>query len=110
MLGEQEATSSSGAAPEGLRGLAPAGAAGVERIESKLADAKKNGMTRRKIQYWVTPPQADAEFGRTWNRSWICIRNPTIRIVPSMDEQPVQLVKETRPPMAHERPRRVDYE
>ena len=55
----------SGAAPEGLRELvvAPAGAAGrrVGDIESishdHPADAKKNGMTRRKIQYWVIPPQ-----------------------------------------------------
>ena len=26
------------------------------------ADAKKNGMTQRKIEYWVIPPEADAEF------------------------------------------------
>ena len=45
------------------------------------ADAKKNGMTRRKIQYWVIPPQADLHRvrARTWNRSWICTsETPTI--------------------------------
>ena len=51
---------------------------------------------------------------RTWNRSWICIQNPTIQIVPSCawTSKPVQLVKEARPPMAatKKRPRRVDYE
>ena len=26
------------------------------------ADAKKNGMTNRKIEYWVIPPEADGEF------------------------------------------------
>ena len=43
--------------------------------------------------------------------SWTCIRNPTIGLS-RMDEQPVQLVKETRAPMAatKNRPRRVDYE
>ena len=35
----------------------------VEYLTSDVtADAKKNGMTQRKIQYWVIPPQADAEF------------------------------------------------
>ena len=42
------------------------------------------------------------------------MRNRTIRLALScaMDEQPVQLVEETRPPIAatKERPRRVDYE
>ena len=56
---------------EGLRELvvAPAGAAGrrvgdrrVDQPRNHPADAKKNGMTQRKIQYWVIPPQADAEF------------------------------------------------
>ena len=82
----------SGAAPEGLRELvvAPAGAAGrrvgdhrVDQPRNHPADAKKNGMTQRKIQYWVIPPQADAEFVAHMEQVWICIRNPTIRIVPS---------------------------
>ena len=85
----------SGAAPEGLRELvvALAGAAGrrvgdhrVDQPRNHPADAKKNGMTQRKIEYWVIPPQADAEFrGATWNRLRPCTRrdNPTIRRVPS---------------------------
>ena len=61
----------SGATPEGLRELvvAPAGAPGrrvgdrrVDQPRNHPADAEKNGMTQRKIQYWVIPPQADAEF------------------------------------------------
>ncbi len=71
-------------------------------------------MTKRKIQYWVIPPAANAEFvasmeevletyAQTYDR-----RRPVV----CMDEQPVQLLKETRVPrpatQAH--PRRVDYE
>ena len=40
-------------------------------------------MTRRKIEYWVIPPQADAEFAANMEQVLTCIRNPTIRIVPS---------------------------
>src|SRR4030067_789767 len=58
------------AASERLRELdAPAaGAAGGgvgERRDhqprDRPADAEKNGMTKRKIEYWVIPPEADAE-------------------------------------------------
>ena len=28
----------------------------------RAADTKKNGMTKRKIEYWVIPPEADGEF------------------------------------------------
>ena len=54
----------SGATPEGLRELvvAPAGAPGrrvgdrrVDQPRNHPADAEKNGMTQRKIQYWVDP-------------------------------------------------------
>ncbi len=51
-------------------------------------------MTQRKIDYWVIPPEADAEF------------------VASMEQVLVQLLKETRVPIAatKDHPRRVDYE
>ena len=77
-------------------------------------DAKKNGMTRRKIEYWVIPPQADAEFVAHMEQvldTYAQAYDPACPVV-CMDEQPVQLVRETRPPIAatRERPRRVDYE
>ena len=71
-------------------------------------------MTRRKIQYWVIPPQADAEFVAHMEQVLDLYQKPYDPDCPvvCMDEQPVQLVKETRPPMAatKNRPRRVDYE
>ena len=75
---------------------------------------KKNGMTQRKIEYWVIPPQADAEFVANMEQVLDLYQKPYDPDCPvvCMDEQPVQLVKETRPPMAatKKRPRRVDYE
>ena len=87
----------------------------VEYLTSDVtADAKKNGMTQRKIQYWVIPPQADAEFVAHMEQVLDLYQKPYDPDCPvvCMDEQPVQLVKETRPPMAatKNRPRRVDYE
>jgi hypothetical protein len=71
-------------------------------------------MTNRKIQYWVIPPKADGEFVacmeevlETYEKPY----NPACPVL-CMDEQPVQLIRETRTPIpatkAH--PRRVDYE
>jgi len=71
-------------------------------------------MNNRKIEYWVIPPQADAEFTanmeevlETYEKPY----NPEIPVL-CMDEQPVQLIKETRTPikptLAHAK--RVDYE
>ena len=71
-------------------------------------------MTKRKIAYWVIPPQADGEFVAhmeevldTYEKAYA----PTCPVV-CMDEQPVQLVGETRVPIpaTPEHPRRVDYE
>jgi len=71
-------------------------------------------MTNRKIQYWVIPPEADAEFVanmeevlETYEKPY----NPAQPVI-CMDEQPVQLVKETRAPIkaTAKHPRRVDYE
>ena len=75
---------------------------------------KKNGMTKRKIEYWVIPPQADAEFAASMEQVLDLYQKPYDPDCPvvCMDEQPVQLVKETRPPIAgtKNRPWRVDYE
>jgi hypothetical protein len=71
-------------------------------------------MTNRKIQYWVIPPEADAEFAAQMEEVLETYAKPYDPACPvlCMDEQPVQLVKETRQPQAAttKRPRRVDYE
>jgi hypothetical protein len=71
-------------------------------------------MTKRKVAYWVIPPKNDAEFVanmeeilEVYERHYDA-ENPVI----CMDEQPVQLIKETRQPIeaTKKNPRRVDYE
>lgn len=66
------------------------------------------------IEYWVIPPEQDAEFVacmeevlETYEKAY----DPKHPVV-CMDEQPVQLLKETRMSIAatREHPRRVDYE
>jgi hypothetical protein len=55
-------------------------------------------MTSRKIQYWVIPPKADAEFVAAMEAVLDTYEKPYDPSHPvlSMDEQPVQLIKETR--------------
>ena len=71
-------------------------------------------MTKRKIQYWVIPPEADAEFVASMEEVLETYAQPYDEAYPvlCMDEQPVQLLKETREPIAATKnhPRRVDYE
>ena len=71
-------------------------------------------MTNRKIQYWVIPPNADAEFVAAMEEVLDTYEKPYDPHHPvlCMDEQPVQLVKETRPPIpaTKRHARRVDYE
>jgi len=71
-------------------------------------------MTNRKIQYWVIPPNANGEFAACMEDVLETYARPYDAAFPvvCMDEQPVQLTKETREPMAATRghPRRVDYE
>ena len=71
-------------------------------------------MTNRKIEYWVIPPEADGEFVahmedvlETYERPY----DPKVPVL-CMDEQPVQLLQETRTPIpaTKDHPRRVDYE
>src|SRR5437773_1135110 len=70
-------------------------------------------MTRRKIQYWVIPPDASGEFVAAMENVLDTYARPYDRRFPvlTMDEQPVQLLKETRQPIpattAHSR--RLDY-
>lgn len=71
-------------------------------------------MTKRKIEYWVIPPEADGEFVanmeevlETYEKAY----DPQCPVV-CMDEQPVQLIGETRVPIiaTKNHPQRVDYE
>ena len=71
-------------------------------------------MTSRKIEYWVIPPDADAEFAASREEVRDVYARPYDARYPvvCMDEQPIQLLKETRRPIAGTKrhPRRVDYE
>jgi len=71
-------------------------------------------MTKRKIQYWGIPPEEAAEFIASMEEILDTYEEPydADRPVPCMDEQPVQLHKETRKPIPATRnhARRVDYE
>jgi hypothetical protein len=71
-------------------------------------------MTKRKIEYWVIPPAADAEFAAGMEEVLDVYARPydARRPVVCMDEQPIQLLRETRMPIAATKrhPRRVDSE
>src|SRR5439155_20032200 len=71
-------------------------------------------MTNRKIEYWVIPPQADAEFVASMENvleTYAKPYDPKLPVV-CMDEQPVQLLKETRTPLpaTKQHAKRIDYE
>jgi len=71
-------------------------------------------MTNRKIEYWVIPPEADGEFVAHMEEVLETYEKPYNSAVPvlCMDEQPVQLLKETRLPIpaTTKHAKRVDYE
>jgi len=71
-------------------------------------------MTNRKIQYWVIPPEADSEFVACMEEVFDTYEEPYNPKAPviCMDEQPIQLDKETRTtiPATGQRPQLVDYE
>ena len=71
-------------------------------------------MTNRKIEYWVIPPEADGEFVANMEEvldTYVQPYDPKFPVL-CMDEQPIQLLNETRVPIpaTKEHPRRVDYE
>ena len=71
-------------------------------------------MTSRKMQYWVIPPAANGECVACMENvleTYAQPYDPRFPVV-CMDEQPVQLLKETRVPLAATKhhARRVDYE
>lgn len=71
-------------------------------------------MTNRKIQYWVIPPEADAEFVAAMEAVLDTYEKPYDPHHPvlCMDEQPVQLTKETRRPIpaTKRHAKRIDFE
>ena len=71
-------------------------------------------MTKRKIEYWVIPPEQDAEFVACMEEvleTYVAAYDPKYPVL-CMDEQPVQLLKETQVPIAatKQHGQRVDYE
>ena len=59
-------------------------------------------MTKRKIEYWVIPPAQDAEFVACMEdvlETYAKAYDPQHPVL-CMDEQPVQLLQETRVPIA----------
>ena len=87
---------------------------GLGELRNGPAHAKKNGMTNRKIEYWVIPPEADGEFVAHMEEVLEVYEKPYNPAFPvlCMDEQPVQLLKETRTPIpaTAKHGKRVDYE
>jgi len=71
-------------------------------------------MTKRKIEYWVIPPEQDGEFVACMEEvleTYAQAYDPQQPVL-CMDEQPVQLLKETRMPIlpTKQHGERVDYE
>jgi hypothetical protein len=71
-------------------------------------------MTKRQSEYWVIPPEQDAEFVACMEEvleTYAQAYDPKHPVL-CMDEQSVQLLKETRVPIAAttKHGRRVDYE
>ncbi len=70
--------------------------------------------TKRSTEYWVIPPESDAEFVAHMENVLETYEKPYDASHPivCMDEQPVQLINETRQPIAATKnhPKRVDYE
>jgi hypothetical protein len=79
----------------------------VESISHEtVRQTLKNGMTKHKIEYWVIPPEADCEFVarmeavlETYEKAY----DPGQPLL-CMDEQPVQLLNETRTSIPATRP------
>ena len=66
------------------------------------------------MQYWVIPPESNAEFVANMEEVLEIYERPYNACVPvvCMDEQPVQLTKEVRAPIqaTQSHPKRIDYE
>ena len=71
-------------------------------------------MTNRKLEYWVIPPETDAEFVAHMEAVLDIYAQPYDPSCPTlcMDEQPVQFQRESRPslPATANHGQRIDYE
>jgi hypothetical protein len=110
-------------AAEGLFELEPASAGGprggvvdrgVDQPRNGASEAGKNALTQRKLEYGAIASAADAAFAAyremVLDTSALPV-DPKVWVL-GMDEQPVQLLKETRTPIpaTKHHPRRVDSE
>ena len=84
------------------RRMGGVGGGGVDVSRDGPQDAQKNGMTKRKLAYWVIPPDQDAECVAcmeevldTYEKAY----DPQQPVL-CMDEQPVQVLQETQVPIA----------
>ena len=79
-----------------------------------MEDAKKNELKPHLRKCWVIPPKQNAAFVANMEDVLEIYKKPSNSAVPviCMDEQPTQLIKETRRKIAVEpgKPERVDYE
>lgn len=71
-------------------------------------------MTKRKIQYWVIPPEFNSEFVACMKdvlETYAMPYNESFPVI-CMDEQPVQLLNEIQVPIpaTKDHPQRIDYE
>ena len=124
--GEAEAKADRHAVGQAARRLRPLDAAtagrsnggtgnrGVDQPRDGPSDAKKNGMTKRKIEYWVIPPEPTREFVAHMEEvleTYAKAYDPQHPVV-CMDEQPVQLIgkRACRSPRPRSIRERVDYE
>ena len=79
-----------------------------------MEDAQKNELKPHLRKCWVIPPKQNAEFVANMEDVLEIYKRPHYSAIPvvCMDEQPTQLIKETRRKTAVEpgKPERVDYE
>jgi len=96
------------------RRIGGVGGGGVDLSRDGPHDAQKNGMTKRQLEYWVIPPDHDAECVACMEEvleTYEKADDPQQPVL-CMDEQPVQLLQETHVPSAAttQHGKRVDYE
>ncbi len=82
--------------------------------QETIRQTLKKRLSSRQIEYWVIPPECDAEFVASMEEvleSYEKPCNPSLPVI-CLDEQPVQLIKDVRMPIAEtrEHARRVDCE
>lgn len=87
----------------------------VENISAEtVRETLKKGISRRMNAYWAIPPQQDAEFVAAMEEVLEVYAKPyhPQQSVVCMDEQPIQLVRESKRslPATAAHPPRVDYE